>query len=396
MAKPLQSSIEKKALKQAEAILPKAWELASSIHRNPEPAYKEHLACDLITGFLAEFGFKVETGIAGLPTAFKARSSGGRARPALAFLAEMDALPGMGHACGHNLIAASSAGAAAVLAGALDDPSGSVRVIGCPAEEGEGGKILLANAGVFDRLDCCLIVHPDKRTEVEKPSLGLVKIELKFQGRAAHASAYPEEGVNALDAVIQTFNAVALMRQQMSRHARVHGIITEGGQAPNIIPDSAGAVFLARALTMDETLEMAQRVVDCAKGAAGATGARVSIEVDKENMYAPYVPNRAMAEVFIEALRSLGMEAGKGVVLEGLGSTDVGNVCMQVPVLHPMIALPGVSHGVHTPEFAEAAGGEAGRSMLDTSIKALAITGARILLDEQLRKRIKNEHRENI
>lgn len=389
----LSKKIERDILAAAEAILPAAWSLAQGIFRHPELCYQERYACRSLSEFLEGRGFKLTPRAGGIETAFLAENKGRRRGPRIAFLAEMDALPGLGHACGHHLIAASSAGAAAALGSALPSFSGSILVIGTPAEEGGAGKLRLCRAGVFKNLDAALLVHPDKRTEVFKRSLGVVELKFEFIGRAAHAAAEPEAGVNALDAVIQTFNAVALMRQQMGDGRRVHGIITDGGTAANIIPERAAATFLARGFTIKDTLELAERVKKCAQGAARATGARLRTRTLKDKMYAPYVPNRPLGEAFKRSLTRIGIEDGGGPEDEGMGSTDVGNAGLEVPILHPLMKVPGVKAGVHTPEFAKAASGPAGRTMLGQAIKALALTGAELFTNPDLLKEVKADHR---
>ena len=388
----INKTLQKKILAASDEILPSAWKLAKAIFDKPELAYLEFEAAKALEGFLKEEGFSVETNIADIPTAFRAKQ--GKGKPVLAFLAEMDALKGMGHACGHHLIAASSAAAATVLTRSFDRLPGTVEVIGTPAEEGGGGKVVMAEAGVFDSIDAAMIAHPDRRTEIYKRSLGVVELEVVFTGRAAHAAAYPEDGINALDAVIQTFNAVAMLRQQLPEKVRVHGIISDGGQAPNIIPEQAAARFYARGLTVEETLRIAEKVRDCAKGAAKATGCKLGSKLVKKHMYAPYVPNRALAGEFEKYLEILGEKVDNGPEDEGMGSTDVGNVCLRAPVIHPLMALPGVVYGVHTTDFAKAAGSDPGKKMLAVAIKALAMTGASFLTDPELRKKVAKEHKE--
>jgi len=391
---PLSPKLERKIIAAADSLLPAAWSLAQGIFRHPELCYQERYACRALSEFLEGRGFKITPRAGGLETAFAAEKRGRGRGPRIAFLAEMDALPGLGHACGHHLIAAASAGAAAALVSALPSFAGSILVIGTPAEEGGAGKIRLCRAGVFKNLDAALLVHPDKRTEVFKRSLGAVELHFEFIGRAAHAAAEPEAGVNALDAVIQTFNAVALMRQQMGDGRRVHGIVTDGGTAANIIPERAAAVFLARGFTIKDTLELAERVKNCARGAATAAGARLRTRMLKDKMYAPYVPNRPLGQAFKRALGRIGLQDEGGREDEGMGSTDVGNAGLEVPILHPLMRVPGVKAGVHTPEFARASSGPAGRTMLGQAIKALALTGAELFTNPALLKEVKADHRE--
>ncbi len=389
----LPEKLTKQILKEADNILPGAWKLASAIFAKPELAFNEKFASSSLQNYLEDFGYKIEKGVGGLETAFTATLKGQRARPCLGILAEMDALPQIGHACGHHLIAAGSAGTAAVLANVLSPLPGSIKVIGCPAEEHEGGKIILEREGVFKGLDAALIVHPDKRTTVFKRSLGVVTIEFTFKGKSAHAAAEPETGINALDAVIQTFNSINALRQQLPEHVRVHGIVTDGGVAANIIPEMARAEFMARGLTIKETLDVADKVISCARGAAKSSGATVKIKMDKDQMYAPYVPNRALGNIFRQALDVLGIKEDIEPEDKGMGSTDVGNAGLAVPVIHPLLRVHGVDEGVHTRKFAKAASGKAGRDMLSSSIKATALTGAAVLLNKDLVKEIKAEHK---
>jgi amidohydrolase len=386
-----EAELESRVQLATRQLAPQLIALSRRIHDHPEPAFAEHQASAWLQEFLHSRDFVVETGLARLPTAFRAYSRRARAAPAVAFLAEMDALAGLGHACGHNLIAAGSAGAAAVLRQALPDAPGTVMVIGCPAEEFGGGKVKLAAAGVFDRLDAVLIVHPSILTEVFKLSLGLIEMELTFTGQAAHAAAEPHRGINALDAVIQTFNAVNAYRQQMPERARVHGVITEGGQAPNIIPARASARFLARGTTMAESREVARHVLAGARGAAQATGAKLRAKVFSREAYEPFVPNRALGRVFARALTRLGIPIEQGPEDKELGSTDVGNVSQRAPTLHPTLAIAGADAACHSPGFALAARSEAGMEMMLRAVQALALTGAEVLRNPELRLEVREE-----
>ena len=387
------AELEPRVQQATRQLAPQLAALAGKIHDHPELAFAEHQASAWLQEFLQGQGLVVESGLAGLPTAFRAYSRRGKRSPAVAFLAEMDALAGLGHACGHNLIGAGSAGAAAVLRRVLPEAPGTVMVIGCPAEEFGGGKVKLAGAGVFDHLDAALLVHPAILTEVYKLSLGLIEMELTFTGRAAHAAAEPHRGINALDAVIQTFNSVNAYRQKMPERARVHGVISEGGQAPNIIPARASARFLARGTTMTETREVAARVLACARGAAQATGARLRARVFSKEAYEPFVPNRALGRVFERTLGRLHIPIQQGPEDKELGSTDVGNVSQRAPTLHPTLAIRGADAACHSPGFALAARSEAGMEMMLQAVQALALTGAEVLLNPKLRREMREEFR---
>src|SRR5438067_3265141 len=251
--------------------------LSRQIHDNPELAYQEVKAAAWLADFLDKQGFTVERGVAGVATAFRATIETGEG-PTVAILCEYDALPGIGHACGHNVIATAGVGAGAALAALRDQlPKGRVQVIGTPAEEGGGGKVKLINAGVFKTVDAAMMIHGFDRWIMHQDLLGIVRVGFEFSGRAAHAAADPWEGVNALDAVIQTFNAVSMLRQQVKPSTRIHGIVTNGGAAPNIIPEVAACLFYVRAAEIDYLWQLYDRVVACAEGAAKATGTTLAV-----------------------------------------------------------------------------------------------------------------------
>src|SRR6267142_3715607 len=234
--------------------------LSKKIHDNPELAYQEVKASAWLCEFLGKQGFKVEQGVGGVETAFRATLETGEG-PTVAILCEYDALPGIGHACGHNIIATSGAGAGAALAAVRDKlPGGRIQVIGTPAEEGGGGKVKLIKAGVFKGVDCAMMIHGFDRTILHQDLLGIARGTFEFAGKASHASADPWEGVNALDAVIQMYNAVSMLRQQVRPDCRIHGIITSGGAAANIIPEYAAAVFYVRAPRIDTMWDLFKRV----------------------------------------------------------------------------------------------------------------------------------------
>ncbi len=250
--------------------------LSARIHAHPELAFEERRACGWIGEFLAEHGFQVETGVGGVETAFRASLETGPG-PTLAILCEYDALPGIGHACGHNVIAAAGAGAGAALMAVRDRlPGGRIQVIGTPAEERGGGKGVLVDAGIFKGVDAAMMIHGFDRTLLHQDLLGVVRVTFEWAGRAAHASTDPWEGVNALDACVATFNAVAMLRQQMRPDCRIHGIVAEGGAAANIIPERAVADFNVRGPSLDAMWALYRRVIACAESAAAATSTRLT------------------------------------------------------------------------------------------------------------------------
>jgi amidohydrolase len=363
------------------------------LHRHPELAYEEHQAARHLTGVLKARGFDVTEGVGGLPTAFLARSADGPATVTVALLAEYDALPSLGHACGHNLIAASSIGAALALQPFLPALRGRVVVVGCPAEEKGGGKIALVKAGLFQHVDAALLVHPSNRTELFKHALAMRALKVEYFGKSSHAAAAPHLGINALDGVLLAFTNINALRQQLREDARIHGVITQGGRAPNIIPDYAAARFYIRALDLDYLHDLHRRVVACFEAAAQATGSRVSIEDDGE-AYHPMKGNRALSSLFRKNLEALGEEIRQAPEDQELGSTDVGNVSQVVPTIQPTIALTDDPEVVcHTAAFAEAAGGAAGDRALLVAAKALAMTAIDLCADPACLRQVREEFR---
>lgn len=366
------------AVKELSPVL---LEVSHAIHAAPELKFEERQAAALLAGKLDGAGFRVDRGAAGLPTAFVAEYQGGSREPVVALLAEYDALPGLGHGCGHNVIAAASLGAGLALARLGDELPGSVRVVGTPAEEGGGGKITLAAAGVFDGVQAALMLHPGTRTWVRDKALARRQFRLRFLGRSAHAAGAPHQGINALDALILTFNGINALRQEVGDDVRIHGIITRGGTAPNIIPDDTEALFLVRAATADYHREVVERFLDCARGAAEATGARLQVE-EVGPAYEPLRSNQVLEDIFRRNLINLGWEETRPGA--GMGSTDMGNVSQMLPAIHPVMAITREPMSVHTPEFCRAAiSPEADRCVLDGA-RVLAGTVVDLCCDRRL------------
>ncbi|MFO8058213.1 MAG: M20 family metallopeptidase [bacterium] len=370
-------------------LLPELIKLQKTIHDNPELSLEEHKAAELLAGFLEREGFRVQKGLADIETSFRAERGDASRRPRIAFLAEYDALPGLGHACGHSIIAAASAGAAAALARCF--PDAPVSVVGTPAEEIGWGKIPLLQAGAFDGIDLGLMVHPSSRRQVIKLFLGVVQRTVTFHGKAAHAAAYPEEGINALDGVVLFYNAVASLRQQLPDQCRVHMIITDGGKAPNIIPAEARALCVVRALDLPVLGDALKKVEDCARGAAHASGASVEIEPAR-HLVMPLRVNRTLSGLYREELKELGLVEYEGPEDKGIGSSDIGNLSQAMPVIHPHVPIgePG-SVSIHTREFEEAAGGPAGENAVQEGAALLALTACRVLKEPESWSRIKKE-----
>jgi amidohydrolase len=363
------------------------WDLALRIHGNPELAFKEEKAAAWLTALLESKGCRVERGVGGLPTAFRAEIPGRGDGPTIAVLAEYDALPGIGHACGHNVIATAGAGAGAALAavaralaaGQLPYP-GRVVVVGTPAEEGGAGKVRLMEAGVFRAVDAAMMIHPRCGTQVWRPSLGLMKAKVEFFGKAAHASSWPWRGINALNAVIGLFNALDAMRQQLRPDARIHGVITVGGQQPNIIPEHTAAEFYLRSLDKDYLREIRRRFEAAAEGAATATGCRVHVTVDP-TIHDPLKPNFAMAALFGRNLERIGFPVDPDDGQAGYGSTDAGNVSHALPTIHPYIRTAPDGVPGHSREFAEHNATTLARAGMVAGAKALALTALDLLAD---------------
>jgi amidohydrolase len=353
--------------------------LSRQIHDHPELAYQEIRASGWLAQFLSGQGFVVEKGVAGVDTAFRATIENG-AGPTIAILCEYDALPEVGHACGHNVIASAGAGAGAALAAVRGRlPGGRVQVIGTPAEEGGGGKVRLIRGGVFKDVDCAMMIHGFDRTILHQDLLGIVRVTFEFTGKASHASVDPWEGVNALDACIQMFNAVSMMRQQMRPDCRVHGIITNGGAAANIIPEHAAATFYVRAPRIDTMWEVYKRVVACAEGSAQASGASLKV-TQHDNTYEPLKRNQTLLDLFAANMTTVGLSADEAIP-DRLGSSDIGNVSQVLPAIQPLVAIAPSGTAIHTREFAEHAVKPLARAGMIAAAKTMAMTTLDLLTE---------------
>ncbi|WP_077210970.1 M20 family metallopeptidase [Bacillus dakarensis] len=362
------------------------------IGENPELGHEEFKACEVLTNQLKKHGFQVEIGTCGLSTAFKAVYDSGKEGPAIGFMAEYDALPEVGHACGHNLIGTMGIGAGIGLSKVIAETGGKVIVFGTPAEETSGGKVTMAEEGLFDALDVALMVHPQDKYVKSGTSLAMDAIQFEFFGKSAHAAASPHMGINALDAVIQTFNSINALRQHITSDARIHGIITEGGKAANVVPDYAVAQFYVRASKREYVNELVEKVKRCAEGAALQTGATMKWS-NYEFSYDDMITNTTLSDVFTKELISLGVDENEIYEdRDGTGSLDMGNVSQVVPAIHPYIKISNVPCVPHTPEFREAAMSELGREAMMIGAKAMALTGYEILTNPELLQQIKQEY----
>jgi amidohydrolase len=378
---------KQRAREAVDAVSAELIRISREIHAHPELALKETRAARLLVPFLQAQGFEVQTGVYGMETAF--RGEWGHGPTTIAICAEYDALPDIGHACGHNLIAGAGVGAAAALIHAIDPADARVVILGTPAEELYGGKVVMVNKGAFDDIDVAMMAHPMAVEFADPPMLGVAHVDVEYHGKAVHASVGPEQGVNALDAVVTAYQAVAQLRQHIRRDARIHGIITDGGSAANIVPHHAAATFYVRAMQPNYLRELKQRVLHCFEAGALATGCTMTMDWHADLEYAPLLNNRAM----VDAYRHNGEALGKQFIdlkNASTGSTDMGNVSQVVPSIHPTFSVGQMIFN-HTPEFAGAAITDvAHESMLKTA-QALAMTGVDLALDPELVKHAKAE-----
>jgi amidohydrolase len=384
-------NLKNSVIDQIDAHHQKLSELALKIHANPELGFQEVKASAWLTQFLEDNGFSIERGICNLPTAFKA--SYGNGKPAIAVLAEYDALPGVGHACGHNLICTLAVGAAIGSKPVVDQFRGTISVIGTPAEELYGGKVTMASRGAFDDLDAAMMVHPGVSDIATTYALACQNLEVEFFGQAAHAAARPEAGINALEAMLLSFTAINSLRQHIKSTARIHGIITDGGQAPNVVPDHSAGTFIVRAMDDNYLDELEQKVINCFTGAAKATGARLEYKWD-DVRYASMLNNMTLARLFTKNMKRLGRRVKLSTSGGSSGSTDMGNVSHLVPAIHANVAVAPRKVLLHSPQFAEAAASEAGiRGMLDAA-KALAMIVADLLANPDMLTRVREEFKQ--
>ena len=381
-------------LEYAEMQYPVYREIALQIHGKPETSNHEYFACGVLSEQLKKEGFEVKVDVAGHPTGFTGVYKSGKPGPVLAFLAEYDALTGLGHGCGHNLFGATSLLAAASLKQVIDDIGGEIRVYGTPGEEGgENGsaKGSFVREGYFKDVDAALCVHPGSdHHELTHPEIACAPIRIEFRGKAAHASSSPKDGINALDALVLVFNAIGLMRQQLPADVRVHGIVTKGGDAPNIIPDLTEGKFYVRAATVKRMMKVYHQLEDIVKGAALQTGCTGLLEPAQRNLIDNVVPTPSFDEVYRKNLVSLG-ETFEDKVFP-LGSSDVGNVSQVIPVIQPMIRISETPVAGHSIEKREACRGETGLRSIALGAKALALTAMDLILDPELLDRIKEDH----
>lgn len=382
-----------KILKEKLAdIQQRLWDISEKMYHNPELGDEEFASMELLTNLLREHQFQVETNIINRPTAFKAAYDSGKPGPAIAYLAEYDALPEIGHGCGHNLIGTMSTGAGIALSKVLDQTGGKVIVFGTPAEETNGAKVPMSKEGIFNDMDVAMILHPEGESRESGASLANDALEFKYTGKAVHAAASPEEGINALDSVIQLYNGINALREHLPDDVSIHGIITKGGEAANVVPDLAAAEFYIRAQSRQTLDEAKERVMQIAKGAALITGAEIEI-IEQEGSYNNMVTNRTLSDIFTKNLKAA---TGEIVYPPQLlkASMDMGDVSRVVPAIHPSIGIGDASLVLHTKAFADQTVSPAGKQALVNGALALACTGYDILSDTVLLDEIEKEFEE--
>ncbi len=369
-------------------------QLSKFIHDHPEVALEEVRSSAACAEFLERRGWSMTRGVAGLPTAFRAEV--GTGRPGVAYLSEYDALPGLGHGCGHNLIAIAAIGAGIGLQAAVDHIPGTVLVFGTPAEEAVGGKIIMAEAGVFDGIDAAMGAHPGTieascpTVEGSGQALACQAVRIEFRGQAAHAAADPYNGINALNALIETFNGINALRQHVRTDARIHGIITEGGDASNVVPDFAAGNFLIRAQTLAYMNELVAKVRRIAEGAALITGAELNYVLAERPTY-DMITNHTLARRIKRNLDDVGLPLPEARPEDGSGSTDWGNVSYVVPSVETGYPILDRVCTWHSRDVVEAADSEMGYANTISVAKSMALTGLEVLTEPELLSQVKGE-----
>ena len=362
--------------KEVENLKDKLIEISEYMYHNPELGNEEFKSAEKLTSLLEEHNFTVEKEFLGLKTAFRAVYDSNKPGLTVGYLCEYDALPEIGHGCGHNMIGTMSAGAGIILSKILDKVGGRIIVYGTPAEETDGAKVIFAEEGVFEELDAAMILHPSSKTTKSGTSMTLYPLQFTYKGKTSHAASCPQDGINALNSVIQLFNGIDALRQHVTPDVRMHGIITNGGVAANIVPDEAVAQFYFRAAKKETVMELLEKVKKIAEGAALMTGATLEME-RYELPYDDLVTNETLSEAFTENLKALGITEFEEDAT--FGSSDIGNVSHIVPTIHPTIGICDSSVISHSREMADATISKLGHERLITGTLALAYTGYDVL-----------------
>jgi amidohydrolase len=384
-------ALKKDVASAVDAMADELLSLSHTIHQEPELALQEYKAAERLTAAVETHDLPVQRGAFGLETAYVSEF-GNSSGPAIAILSEYDALPGVGHACGHNIIATSGLGATLALAKLGARLPGRVRYLGTPAEERFGGKEIMARAGAFERLDAAMMMHPSNLDLATMPCIAISEVEAIYYGRAAHAAAMPYRGLNALDAVVTAYQTIAQLRQHIRQSERIHGIITDGGLAANIVPEKAACRFYVRAGDIHELMKLKARVQACFEAGALATGCRLEVQWGNTD-YLDLKTNWPMAGAFERNATTLGREffPVKEIPPGFAGSTDMGNVSHRVPSIHPMFAVAPAGVIIHNAEFATWAASEKGDMAVIDGAKALAQTALDLMCDTELAERVKSD-----
>ncbi|HEX3027590.1 MAG TPA: M20 family metallopeptidase [Clostridia bacterium] len=391
------NQLEQRADKIAEEMKGTIEEISDYIFNHPELGDREYRSSEYLSGLLADHGFNVETPYLGLETAFRAEFGDGEG-PKIAFLPEYDALPGYeggaAHACGHNWIAASTIGAALILSKMKDAFRGKVVVIGTPAEETSGRKVDLTEKGAFDDVDAVFQLHLYQNNNFNAKALAIDSWEFEFKGKASHAAAFPYDGINALDAVNLTFAGIGALRQQLRQDVRIHGVITKGGEAPNVIPDLCSCKFYVRSEKRAGLDDVSEKVKNCARGAALMTGTKLEIR-QFENSYDDLVLNSVLVELMKDQLRRAGIENFSDEI-ENAGSTDIGNVSYRVPTVYGNIGVGDGSVNVHEAAFLTLANGREAKQKLLIAARAFAGAALELFSRPELMKEAKEEFEHSV
>jgi amidohydrolase len=360
--------------------------LSHAVHADAETRFEEFTSSRRVADVLDAGGFSVDLGVAGLETAFTATIGSGDLH--VGICAEYDALPGIGHACGHNIIAASAAGAGLALAEVADDLGLTVTVLGTPAEEGGGGKITMLDAGLFEDLHAAMMIHPAPYESVTMPCLAVRHLEVGYAGRSAHASAYPQLGINAADALTVAQVAIGLLRQHIAPTDRIHGIVTDGGDAPNIVPHRTAGRWYVRAADLEALAELEPRVAACFEAGALATGATLDLR-SEHDPYSEMREDRELAGIYRSVAEEIGRSFPPATEADQLaGSTDMANVSLRLPTIHPMIAIDTGGAVNHQPEFTAACITASADAAVRDGALAMAHTAAHAATDPGVRSRL--------
>ncbi|WP_312700129.1 M20 family metallopeptidase [Sedimentibacter sp.] len=387
--------MKEKVINFVNSLAPELNELSLEIYKNPELGYEEFIACQLHTELLSKYGFNVEKNFSGVETGFKAVYKSEKPGPVISYMAEYDALPGIGHGCGHNLLGTVSTGAGIILKQIIDEIGGTVIVFGTPAEETSGAKVTYVENHEFDDVDIAMMAHPYNEYIKSGTSLALEPVQFEFFGKAAHAASAPQKGINALDAAIQTFNSINALREHINSDSRVHGVILDGGKAANVVPDYTKSQFYVRSTSKTYNSELLEKIKNCARGAALATGCELKISKYEFN-YDNLVTNHTLDNLFSDKILEL-----TGVVMsppnKGAGSVDAGQVSQVCPTIHPYFDITkDTSIAAHTREMADSTITEYAREQMKNTIAALVLTAVDIIETPELLEKIKCEFNNTI